>query len=192
MSEPKLQAPGAGIPLIELLVAKYLIFPNRYRTTSIEKAIADFREESNTILELARKLSAEQLAERRLIPRLRGLEDSSRFYSVAMTIEHLVMAGQGVRGTILGLSRNQENMPSRGTAQLKPSTSVDAEEILAKFDQMTDAFVRTVEKIDFGKNVQARHPHPWFGPLTARQWLVFAAPHQNIHRRQIEAIIERL
>jgi hypothetical protein len=38
---------------------------------------------------------------------------------------------------------------------------------------------------------QLTYPHPWFGPLNAQQWLAFAAPHENIHRKQIEAIIAR-
>lgn len=192
MNEPKLQAPGAGIPALELLIAKHFIFPKRFKTTSDQKAVADFQEESEKILKLARGLTAQQLSERRLIPRLRGLEDSSRYWSVAMAMEHLIIVGNGTRGIILALARNHTDLPKRGTADVKPSTALDALQTVDKFEEFTNTFVRSVEKVDFDKYPEARHPHPWFGPLTARQWLVFTAPHQVIHRQQIEAIIQRL
>lgn len=192
MMEPKLQAPGAGLPKLELLIAKHLIFPQRFRTTSDEKAVADFQEESDKILKLARQLTNQQLAERRLIPRLRGLEDSSRYWSVAMTMEHLTIVGNGTRGIILALSRNQTDLPKLGTADVKPSTELNVFDCVSKFEEFSNTFVRSVQKIDYDKYPNARHLHPWFGPLTARQWLVFAAPHQKIHRQQIESIIQRL
>lgn len=190
--EPKLQAPGAGIPKLELLIAKHIIFPLRFKKTSVATAIAEFREESDRILQLARGVSPEQLSERRLIPRLQGLEDSSRYWSIAMAMEHLAIVGGGTRGILVALSRNQTNLPKRGTADVKPSTDLDAQQILMRFEKVVDDFIRTAEKTDFDKYPEARHPHPWFGPLTAKQWLVFAAPHQKIHRRQIEEIVARL
>jgi hypothetical protein len=32
--------------------------------------------------------------------------------------------------------------------------------------------------------------HPWFGPLSAFQWLCLSATHMRIHRQQIERILE--
>ncbi|HEY9733894.1 MAG TPA: DinB family protein [Drouetiella sp.] len=190
--EPKLQAPGAGIPKLELLIAKHIIFPMRFKNTSVATAIAEFRDESDKILQLARELSIDQLSERRLIPRLQGLEDSSRFWSIAMTMEHLAIVGGGTRGVLLALSRNQTNLPRRGTADVKPSVDLDVQRMLTRFEEVVSDFIRTAEKIDYDKFPEARHPHPWFGPLTAKQWLMFAAPHQKIHRRQIEEIKARL
>lgn len=193
MSEPKLAAPGAGIPLLELLIAKYIIFPRRFRSTSVEQALDDLRSERDKILALARKLTPEQLVERRLIPRLRGLEDSSRFWSVAMTIEHLVIVGENTRGLLLALGRGKTNLPvGGGTAAVKPSKDVDPQAIFARFEKMTDDLVRAGQSIDFQKIADARHPHPWFGPLSAKQWLLFIAPHEGLHRQQIEQIIQRL
>src|SRR3990167_8235372 len=89
--ESKLDKPGAGLPFVEWAVAKYILIPQRYKNSSKEKALADFAEQSDKILKLAQGLSSEQLTERRLIARLRGLEDSSRFWSVAMTLDHLTI-----------------------------------------------------------------------------------------------------
>lgn len=191
-SEPKLAKPGAGLPLIEWLVAKYIIFPNRFRSTTIDQSIKEFEAEAQKIIELASGLSDEQLGERRLIPRLQGLEDSSRFWSVAMTIEHLNIVGEGMLGIVVSLSRNNNQLPTRGIADVKPSVDIDPKETIEKFKNLVENFGRLVRKIDFDKHTELKHPHPWFGPLNAREWTLFAAPHQSIHRKQIEAIIARL
>ena len=69
--EPKLAKPGAGLPIVEWLVAKYIIFPNRFRSTTIKQAIEQFEDESKKIIELISGLNDDQLTQRRLIPRLR-------------------------------------------------------------------------------------------------------------------------
>lgn len=190
MNEPKLAAPGAGIPLFELLIAKYILFPLKFRNTTVAQALDELREERDKILALARSITPEQLVERRLIPRLPGLEDSSRYWSVAMTIEHLVIIGENTRGLLLALGRGKTNLPiGGGTAAVKPSKDVDPESIFARFEKMTDDLLRAGQSIDFDKIAAARHPHPWFGPLSAKQWLMFIAPHESLHRQQIEQII---
>ena len=34
-----------------------------------------------------------------------------------------------------------------------------------------------------------RHLQPWFGPMTALQWICFAPFHQTIHLKQAERIL---
>lgn len=190
--EPKLAKPGAGLPFVEWLVAKFIIFPNRFRSTSIEQSIKEFEAEAQKIIALGSKLSDEQLSKRCLIPRLQGLEDSSRYWSVAMTVEHLNIVGEGMLGIIVGLSCGNNQLPIRGIADVKPSVDVEPRETIEKFKKLVESFGLLIRKIDFDKYTDLKHPHPWFGPLNAREWTLFAAPHQAIHRKQIEAIIARL
>ncbi|MBX9951096.1 MAG: hypothetical protein K2Y39_18140, partial [Candidatus Obscuribacterales bacterium] len=97
-SAPKLGKPGAGLPFYEWFIAKYLLFPQRFRTTDNAQAIAAFAEESNHVIRIVSQLAPGQLAEKRLIRRLRGLEDNSRYWSIAMAIEHMIIAGTSLRG----------------------------------------------------------------------------------------------
>jgi hypothetical protein len=39
---------------------------------------------------------------------------------------------------------------------------------------------------------RVRHPHPWFGPMTAHDWHCLAAIHHRVHRRQLERIVGKL
>ena len=191
-TEPKLASPGAGIPLPELIIAKYFIFPRIFKSVTVEQAIENFERESRKIVELARALDDEQLVERRLIPRLRGLEDSSRYYSVAMTLEHLVIVGHRTQVIIENLSAGIVNMPAASTAAVKPPEAVNAQSIILDFERMTSSWCHAARAADLRKFPDARFAHPWFGPLSAEKWIKFAAPHQNLHRRQIKEIIKRL
>lgn len=174
--------PACGCKLIDL----------RSASKSKQSAIADFARESAEIVKLAKSLSPEQQVERRLIKRLRGLEDSSRYWSVAMTLDHLSIVGSATTDLIVGLSTGKSGFTVVGTADVKPDVVDDPMLALTRFEQMTTQFLQAVTPLSFDPNSTATHLHPWFGPLNAYQWLVFAAPHQNIHRQQIEAIIASL
>lgn len=190
--QPKLAKPGAGLPFVEWAIAKYIIFPQRFKSASKESALADFASESAEIIKLAKGLSPEQQVERRLIKRLRGLEDSSRYWSVAMTLDHLSIVGSATTDLIVGLSNGKSGFRVVGTADVKPPVTADPMQALTRFEQMTAQFLQAVTPLHLEPDATWTHPHPWFGPLNAYQWLVFAAPHQNIHRKQIEAIIALL
>ena len=192
LDAPKLDKPGAGLPFIEWAVAKYIVFPRRFKNFSKEKALADFAEQSDKILKLARGLSSEQLIERRLIARLQGLEDSSRYWSVAMTLDHLTIVGNLMSHAVIELSKGNNALKVVGTAEVKPGAAADAARSLKDFEEMTERFLLEVGKANIDVRSKVTHPHPWFGPLNAYQWLVFAAPHENIHRKQIEAIVALL
>lgn len=192
-TEPKLDKPGAGLPFIELAVAKYIMFPIVRNSTTPEKAIKVFSEETKKINALVAELTPEKLTERRLVPRLTGLEDSSRYWSVAMAIEHLAIVGNGITQVILDLSTSggTKRQP-RGTADVKPDPNVDVASTIANFQQMTDRFLSETKSIDVNAFPSATFPHPWFGQLNAHGWLTLAGMHQRIHRKQIEKIVSLL
>jgi hypothetical protein len=190
-SEPKLAKPGAGLPFFEWAMAKYLLFPRLFTTLTSADAKNMFAEESKKIVALVSPLDAAMLSERRLIPRLPGLEDSSRYWSIAMTLQHLVIVGKGMGKIITDLSGGSTNVPKVGTADVKPDASVNPETILKNFQSMSEHFLTNVDIAKVNNFPKATHPHPWFAELNAHQWLVVAGRHQNIHRKQIKGIIER-
>lgn len=187
-SAPKLGDPGAGLPFYEWFIAKYLLFPQRFRTIDNEQAIANFAEESKNILQIVSRLNDAELLEKRLIKRLRGLEDNSRYWSIAMALEHMIIAGTSLRGVIIALSSGRTDLPESTIAGLKPSPEISAEGLIERFEQMTQKFIRAAEVAKVDAFPKITYSHPWFGPLNAKQWLIFAGAHQTVHRNQIEEI----
>jgi hypothetical protein len=186
---PQLAAPGAGLPGIELQIAR-ILFTLRAWTHDRQRVDALFGRERSLVAELVRSCPAGRLGERVLIPRPRGLEDSSRHWSVLMTLEHLRVVNLACASIIRELSEGRVPSGKASTAEVKPGPDV-SESVMETYEASCDevlAAVASAKDLDDA----ARFPHPWFGPMSARRWHVLAAVHLGLHRRQIEAILLRL
>jgi hypothetical protein len=186
---PKLDAPGAGLPFPESIIARTLFHWASWRG-SREQSIALFKQERAAIAELVASLDDRQLCQPVLIDRLRGLEDSSRNWSVLMTLDHLRIVNRNMTGTILTLSKGSTPNRKVSTAAVKPNPDV-TKVVIYEYELGCDNFLNSVTAIPNLKS-RARLVHPWFGALDACGWHTLIARHMSIHRRQIESIIARL
>jgi hypothetical protein len=186
IDEPKLAAPGAGLPAVEHLIARVL-FGLRRLTGSREAFNAKFIEERARIRGLIADLTPEAAGKRVLIRRCRGLEDSSRFWSVWMTLDHLRIVHNAFIGILTSLANGKVPDGEANTAAVKPDPGVTAD-VVAAYEQSCDALLATVASIPNIKT-SVRFPHPWFGPMDAFAWHALAGGHMSIHRLQIERII---
>lgn len=187
--EPKLAAPGAGLPKAELAVAQVL-FGWRQRRGNRESFARKFESERERIRTLVKGCATERAGRRVLIERLRGLEDSSRYWSVWMTLEHLRIVNTGIARTITQLSRGTAPTGKASTAAVKPGADVGPE-VVEAYEKSCDAVLKAaVEAGDL--KTAARYEHPWFGPLDAHGWFALAGGHLEIHRTQIERILEAI
>jgi len=191
-SAPKLDKPGAGLPFFEWAVANYILVPMRMRTTSIQQALDEFKDEAAQIEKMSASLSLTELTEKRLIPRLRGLEDSSRFWSVAMALEHLIIVNTRALRLVKSLSNGIAPDGKSSTADVKPAGEINASEIVANFHSNSTRYLTAMTDLKIEAHPSVKFSHPWFGQMNAREWVLFAAPHMRIHRNQIDEIIKRL
>jgi hypothetical protein len=189
IEEPKLAPPGAGLPQPELFIAR-LIFAVQSRHGNRDSFNARFAGERAAIRRLIGSCDATSAATRVLIKRVPGLEDSSRYWSVWMTLDHLRIVNLGIAKTIESLT--QEISPDRkaSTAAVKPSPAVDSS-VVDAYEKSCDAVLAAVAAARTLKT-QARFAHPWFGPLDASGWHAMAGSHLAIHRKQIERILQGL
>lgn len=186
---PDLAKPGAGLPWWELFVARYFLFPSACRRLTWQSAAQLFQNEGAAILRLWDSLPADRLAERVLIRRISGIEDSSRSWSVAMTVEHLNIVGFGIRALIHRLRQGESNPPVAGIEEVKPLGVAAPAEVRHRFERLlTEVASAARSELPVPRGPSPVAPHPWFGPLDAHQWQCLLALHQQIHRRQIEAI----
>jgi len=182
----QLAPPGAGIPALEITLAKILFAFFRARKTP-EWATNHFRAEAGTMLGLARSLGPEAVNTRVLIPRVIGIEDSSRHWSVLMTLDHLVIVNTAILEIIEHLAIERLYIRHVSTAAVKPLPHQTLETI-NRFAKTTQTYVDRVSRF---KNLasHARHPHPWFGSMDALGWHWLASLHHTVHRRQIQRIV---
>lgn len=184
--EPRLAAPGAGIPTIERLVGSVVLAFKRWRGTP-RRTAAEFDRQRSAIARLCDGQEETLLARRVLIPRLRGLEDSSRYWSVYMTLDHLRIVNDHIAGVIVELTQGRVPRGRASTAAVKPRAGV-GNEVVAAYDSACDRLVAIVASSS-NLRTKVRFAHPWFGPLDASGWHEMAATHMGIHRAQIDRII---
>jgi len=187
--EPKLAPPGAGLPEIERRIGS-ILFAWRRWAGDRESHNARFQREREIIRSLISECDAESGAQRVLIKRLRGLEDSSRYWSVWMTLDHLRIIHQSLARVIGSLAKEIRPPGAASTAAVKPSPQATGA-VVAEYEASCEALLATVAAADNLKT-KARFAHPWFGPLDAAGWHSMAAGHIGIHRVQIERILEGL
>jgi hypothetical protein len=188
-SEPRLAPPGAGLPKVELFVARTL---SRWRvwTGSRESFNADFTRERMAIATLYQSCDPAAAARRQLIKRLPGMEDSSRNWSVWMTLDHLRIVNRGIANTISKLAKEIVPKGIASTAAVKPAPSANAS-VVPEYEASCDAVIAAAAAAP-NLRTKARFTHPWFGPLDAFAWHGLAGNHLSIHRKQLERIIQGL
>jgi hypothetical protein len=144
--------------------------------------------QASRLIALGAELSPSQRVRRVLVPPQIGLEDSSRFHSWAMILEHLTIAGNGIAAILLELTHGRVPADAVRVARLKPSGGLDAAQAEAGYRTMLRHFRDVIMARDGAWDAGARHIHPWFGPLGARQWACFAPFHQAIHLKQARRV----
>jgi hypothetical protein len=185
-TEQKLAPPGAGLPFPENLIARILL--GLRRATGDPRSLTDrFVNERETIRRMIDGNDTTTLSKRVLIDRLPGLEDSSRHWSVLMTLDHLRIVHHAMAGVLESLAAGQVPEGEVSTATVKPDPAVSME-VIDAYQKSCDHLHATAGRIRNFRNT-ARHIHPWFGSLDAHGWLALASTHHGIHRKQITQIL---
>jgi hypothetical protein len=183
----QLQSPGAGLPFLELHFVRAAFRMIRW-LTSRQRTRRRFKDEGQRILCLARSLDPVAAARPVLIRRVWGIEDSSRNWSVFMTLDHLVITNDAIAAILEHITAGKEFGTEVRIADVKPRPDTGPE-VLARFAGCVESFLaRTAALPDLRAGV--RHVHPWFGPLDGHGWHCLAGLHMTIHRRQIQSILQ--
>jgi len=183
---PRLAPPGAGLPWPELQIAR-LRFAWTRRSGDRRHFDAVFRQERAAMGELIRSCSDEEAVQRVLIKRIRGLEDSSRHWSVWMVLDHLRITNVAFAQIMTALHNGIVPSQPATTAGVKPDPAADGQ-VVAAYEESCDAVLASSAVIGVGKTL-AKFAHPWFGPLDAGGWHALAGIHMGLHHKQIERIL---
>ncbi len=184
---PPLARPGAGLPAVELLLSR-VIFAVTRLTDSRASALRRLAAEAGRICALVGALDDNAGARRVLVPRLLGLEDSSRFWSPFMVVEHLVIVDTNMFRIMSDLVAGWTHPHEARIEDFKPAPTA-SRGALASFQNLVGDFEANVPRWP-DLHTRCRHTHPWFGPLDAHAWLCLAGMHHAIHRRQLEHILK--
>lgn len=191
---PALDKPGAGLPLAQMIAIRAWFGPFVSRLTPLVECRATYERVIGKLLEKVSAIPAAERGTRVLVDPINGLEDSSRYWSLNEVLEHLLIVTRGTENVILSLSAGKIPPGVADTAKVKPrGANQDTLEEFRAYAPGALARIDDAVKAP-GMNLESplRFRHPWFGPLTARQWYWLASSHVGVHYRQAKGIIAGL
>lgn len=189
-----LDQPGKGLPLIEGALFRYMVFPVATKLMSDAQALTQFNHITEQVTGKLALLDEEALHQRVLITRLPGLEDSSRYWSVAMVIDHLMITGRGMQGVIEQLTAGQKPKTVVRIEDVKPSAAPQpsSQELILQYQNFAENYQWVVKPLITHFKPWPTHPHPWFGEISAHQWHCLNTIHHQLHLRQLEKILSNI
>lgn len=181
-----LQAAGSGLPKFENLFIKTLLVPlgRIFLGWKSSKAWLDY--EIRSIEQMTKNLSEDQLHKRVLIDHILGIEDDTRDWSIALTIEHISIVNAGIIQVIKTLSQEQAFDAPISIVAVKPQNNTVSLDELKKIIKDYESFTPQTRK---SKSTKA---HPWFIEFNNKDWNTFLAIHTWVHKRQIKAILKNM
>lgn len=190
--EPKLAPPGAGVSWLQRQVLKYVVGPRVAAKSDWDADTQRFTATCAEMLQLVAPLNNVQLQTRVLVPKQAGLEDSSRYWSAAMVLEHVMIVGTGIRDIVIRLSQGAVPPGHVDTARVKPQGVRAAQDTMIDFETFAHTLPAHLAAGVRDKTSPTVMAHPWFGNFTAHQWHWLLATHNDIHVKQLKAIIAGL
>ncbi len=188
MIEPKLAAPGAGIPFYAHIYNRLITKPFTIKNISWEECESAFTAAHKKLKAELSPLSEKEATTRILVPPQPGLEDSSRFWSAAMTARHIVVTARPIEKIIVALSRHEKLDLIVDVAKVKPELDKNSPDAIQEFFEMGDTILERLRQNVKDRNSSETHRHPWFGGLTSKGWLWLLGRHSFIHLRQVREI----
>ncbi len=187
----KLAPPGAGLPFAERLFTRWVVGPVFSKYLPLSGARKDYERHTATLISVVSAASLEERLRPVLIPRIVGLEDSSRNWSLQGVLEHLLTVARGIERVMLSLGREIAPPGAADPAKVKPQNF--EHDYLDEFKEFAPGLLERMDRLVLSGELKldsdATFLHPWFGNLNARQWYWFLARHQRIHTRQAIAIV---
>jgi hypothetical protein len=187
MNPPSLEKPGAGLPFFEALFVRWYVGPFQSRKNDKAKNLRLFSMIGARLLKEFASVPEDKRDQKVLVPRMKGVEDSSRNWSPNEVLEHLMITGEGMRGIIIELANGRTSGYEVKIENFKPKGKYaggDAREDFKKFVDETVALLEPLKIEDEGPD----HKHPWLGRFNALQWTWLLAGHGGLHLAQLQAI----
>ncbi len=188
----QLAPPGAGLPFHYRILLRWYVYPFVAKNADPKASAKSFDIIYSKILNEAKDLSSKQLHQKVLVPPQMGLEDSSRYWSIAMTLDHLMIVGRQIENGIIELGNNRAIAQKVDIAKVKPTEKSAEVDIVKEFQSFILESPLRIKSNTKNWDSDMKHYHPWFGPFSLKGWFWLLGAHGGIHLKQIRAIKKHL
>lgn len=186
-TDPQLEKPGAGLPFLEALLVRWYVGPFQSRRRDRDQNVKLFGVLGARLLKEAAGVADGKRDAKVLVPRMKGIEDSSRFWSANEVLEHLMITGNGMRRVIRALARGETLDYVVRIEEFKPKGRYAGGDARPDFKAFVDETVAELSALPI-RDEGPTHRHPWLGSFNALQWTWLLAGHNGLHLNQLVAI----
>lgn len=72
---------------------------------------------------------------------------------------------------------------------VRPINNIPIADSIAKLDELQGQYADLKQKFETIDGIDAKFPHPYFGDLSAQEWLVLSGAHEIRHLKQIRRVL---
>ena len=132
-------------------------------------------------------------------------------WSVAQIVEHVAIVNGGAlricakllsKGEAAGkandgsvtlssafLGAGADGQKLEAPEMVRPINNVPIADSIAKLDELQGQYADLKAKFEMVDGIDAKFPHPYFGELSAQEWLVLSGAHEIRHLKQIRRVL---
>lgn len=163
----------------------------KFTCTSRQQAQTQIESEARQTLALASSLESAMASRSVEVPKMIGVDEDMRKWSLFQTLEHNVIVNESITDLVLTLSSEQAVVTDFDPkSDVMPSPEPGAEQI-ERFQASVETHLQQVATLPQLRS-QQRYPHPLFGNFNAHQWYCMFGFHLMLHRRQMEKAVQLL
>jgi hypothetical protein len=75
---------------------------------------------------------------------------------------------------------------------VRPINNVPIADSVTKLDELQTQYAELKAKFESIDGIEAKFPHPYFGDLSAQEWLLLSGAHEIRHLKQIRRVLESM
>ena len=165
----------------------------RFTFTGREKASMQIRKSLDKYLALAGLIDPEEGMTSVFVPRMMGVDEDMRNWSLFMILEHNAIVNKSITSIIQSLARGE--IPTGAGAidpkkDVMPSLNPGMEQVQA-FRSSVEKHLKVISTIDRLRG-SAKSRHPVFGRFDAHRWHCMFSLHLFIHYKQAEYVVRKI
>jgi hypothetical protein len=103
-------------------------------------------------------------------------------------LRHVLDAENGVTQLIHNLSRG-EGPPAGGAGRLVEDDGRPLSTFIERLLELNERFLHELANMPAKPNLEKKAPHPFFGPLNAKEWAAFQRVHDEDHVQHAQKIL---
>jgi|GEM_PF-3777953 len=187
-SKSRIQLPEIALPWHQQLVMRLYMGPFVASSSEIKKNREVYQSFSQKIIDLGAGIPFSQHSVPVLVPAQVGLLDDTRYWSIAMTLEHLLKLDAKTKEIILKLARGEAPNIKVTPKNVAPTGKMDPEKVFADFKAFVPTHLDEIDELLVASKSELTEVHPIFGPFTARQWYWSLATRTSLRYRQLKNI----